>query len=73
MTASEVWRSGGRNEQNPYRDRLIGKTVIVTLASLMMRFASRLPTPTAWITEVTRRRSIGFDTLDLIEAKVLPD
>ncbi len=38
MTASEVWRSGGRNKQNPYRDRLIGKTVIVTLASLMMRF-----------------------------------
>ena len=38
MTASEVWRSGGRNKQNPYRDMLIGKTVIVTLASLMMRF-----------------------------------
>ena len=38
MTASEVWRSGGRNKQNPYRDRLIGKTVIVSLASLMMRF-----------------------------------
>jgi hypothetical protein len=38
MTASEVWRSGGRNKQNSYRDRLIGKTVIVTLASLMMRF-----------------------------------
>ena len=35
MTASEVWRSGGRNKQNLYRDRSIGKTVIVTLASLM--------------------------------------
>ena len=39
----------------------------------MVRFGSWLPTPTAWITEVTRRRSIGFDTLDLIEAMVLPD
>jgi len=38
MTASEVWRSGGRNKQNPHRDGLMGKTVIVTLASLMMRF-----------------------------------
>ena len=38
MTASEVWRSGGKNKQNPYRGWLIGKTVIVTLASLMMRF-----------------------------------
>ena len=45
MTASEVWRSGGRNKQNPYRDRLKGKTVIVTLASLMMRFGLSANSP----------------------------
>jgi hypothetical protein len=50
MTASEVWRSGGRNKQNPYHDRLIGKTVIVTLASLMMRFGLSATNPLPPIT-----------------------
>ena len=42
MTASEVWRSGGRNKQNSYRDRIARYKAALDYAEIRER---RRPTP----------------------------